>query len=43
MGKYLLRHSHISGKITSMGVVGKVAYCFIYDVCINKNLDKKEV
>lgn len=27
MEKYLLRHLHISGKITSMGVVGKVAYC----------------
>ena len=27
MEKYLLRHSHISGKITFMGVVGKVAYC----------------
>ena len=27
MEKYLLRHSHISGKITFMGVVGKVVYC----------------
>ena len=27
MEKYLLRHSHTSGKITSISEVGKVAYC----------------